>query len=184
METLRVAKTPVAPGEYEFSDLVDEYGDPLYRFCRSLTYSREDAEDLFQETFSKAFELLPKLAAAESTQGFLFSTALYIWKGWRRKYARRKRLAPMEPLEENLVSSEETEKEIVEQEQRRIVGGLVDTLPSKFKIPLILYYTVEMSVSEIASVLKIPAGTVKSRLFKARKLIKKGLEAIHYDYGK
>lgn len=183
METLHVAKTPVAPGEYKFSDLVDEYGDLLYRFCRSLTYSREDAEDLFQETFSKAFELLPKLAAAESAQGFLFSTALYIWKDWRRKYARRKRLAPMEPLGD-LVSSEETEKEIVEQEQRRIVGGLIDTLPPKFRIPLILYYTVEMSVSEIASVLKIPAGTVKSRLFKARKMIKKGLEAIHYDYGK
>ena len=82
LEVTRTIKAGVAVEEYHFSSLVDEYGDRLYRFCRNLTYTREDAEDLFQETFSKAFELLPKLAVADSPQSFLFSTALYIWSKW------------------------------------------------------------------------------------------------------
>jgi len=57
----------------------------------------------------------------------------------------------------------------------------VEALPEKFKIPVILYYTIEMNVSDIALTLKLPAGTVKSRLFKARKLIKKGLGEVQYE---
>ena len=47
---------------------------------------------------------------------------------------------------------------------------LVNALPEKFKQPTILFYTSELSVPDIAAALNIPAGTVKSRLFKARKL--------------
>ena len=57
----------------------------------------------------------------------------------------------------------------------------MEALPEKFKIPVILYYTIEMNVSDIALTLKLPAGTVKSRLFKARKLIKKGLGEVQYE---
>lgn len=165
----------------EFINLVDEYGDSIYKFCRSLTYSREDADDLFQETFLRVFEQLPKLNASGNPQGFLFSTSLYIWKSWKRKYARRKRLAPMERLDENRVSSVEMEDNIMMQEEIRIVREIVESLPEKYKIPLILYYTVEMSVTDIAAVLKLPQGTVKSRLFKGRELVEKGLAEIHYE---
>ncbi|KPU42919.1 ECF RNA polymerase sigma factor SigW [Oxobacter pfennigii] len=169
------------PQRYMFADLVDEYGGSIYKFCRSLTYSREDADDLFQETFLKAFEQLPKLSASDNPKGFLFSTTLYIWKSWKRKYARRKRLAPIESLDDNSAVGVHMEDSFMAQEEARIVRELVESLPDKFKIPIILYYTVEMSVSDIAAALKLPAGTVKSRLFKARKLVEKGLVAIHYE---
>ena len=179
MEILRAIKnnTPVnqAATRYMYADLVDEYSGPVYKFCRSLTYSKEDAEDLFQETFLSAFEQLPKLSDSDNPQGFLFSTSLYIWKSWKRKYARRKRLAPALPLDETVASSVNMEDSFMAQEETRIVRELVETLPEKFKIPIILYYTIEMSVSDIALTLKLPAGTVKSRLFKARKLVEKGL---------
>ncbi len=64
---------------------------------------------------------------------------------------------------------------VIAQEEIHSIRKAVEDLPDKFKIPIILYYTIEMSVSDIASTLKLPAGTVKSRLFKARKLIEKGL---------
>ena len=53
--------------------------------------------------------------------------------------------------------------------------------PQKFRIPIHLYYSADLSIQEIAETLKIPEGTVKSRLNKARQLLKKELEEIGYD---
>ena len=160
---------------------MDEYGNSVYRFCRGLTYSKEDADDLFQETFLKAFEQQSKVSVSDNPQNFFFSTSLYIWKSWKRKHARRKRLAPAEPLDENIANNVEMEDAFIAQEESRIVREAVEALPDKFKIPIILYYTIEMSVPDIALTLKLPAGTVKSRLFKARKLVEKGLVQIEYE---
>jgi RNA polymerase sigma-70 factor (ECF subfamily) len=136
----------------KFEALVDKYSGSVYKFCRSLTYSKEDADDLLQETFLRTFEQLPKIIASDNPQGFLFSTASYLWKSWKRKYA-----------------SFATDEEV------RLVRELVDGLPDKLKTPTILYYTLEMNVPDIAKTLELPSGTVKSRLFKARKIIEKGL---------
>ena len=163
----------------EFEDLVDKYSNSVYKFCRSLTYSKEDADDLFQETFLRAYEQLHKINASDNPKSFLFSTVSYLWKSWKRKYARRNRLAPVELLNETVVSRVDLEDSIVTREETRIVRELVGALSEKYRIPIILYYTVEMSVSEIASILSLPAGTVKSRLFKARQIIEKGL--IEYE---
>ena len=166
---------------YEY--LVDNFGGAVYKFCRSLTYSREDADDLLQETFLKVLEQLPKVSALDNPQNFLFSTALYIWKSWKRKYARRRKLAPMQPLSDFVddVAGISVEDDVLAKENARIVMGLVDSLPEKYKIPIILYYTMEMSVQEVAETLEWPAGTVRSRLHKARNLIKKGLVRVGYE---
>ena len=83
--------------QYNTTSLVDDYADVVYKFCRSLTYTKEDADDLFQETFLKTFEHLPKINASDNPKSFLLSTALYLWKSWKRRYARRSRIAPIEP---------------------------------------------------------------------------------------
>jgi RNA polymerase sigma-70 factor (ECF subfamily) len=163
-----------------FEDLTDKYGESVYKFCRSLTYSKEDADDLFQETFAKIFEQPHKISGSDNPQTFIFSTALYIWKSWKRKYARRNRIAPVEPLDEsvNVAANEAAniEEDYILREEIRMTRELVNALPEKFKTPVIMYYTMEMSVPDIAAAMKIPEGTVKSRLFKARKIIEKGLE--------
>ncbi|MOA18420.1 ECF RNA polymerase sigma factor SigW [compost metagenome] len=69
---------------------------------------------------------------------------------------------------------------MLSQELRRTVQAAADMLDDKLKIPLYLYYTVEMTIDEIASVLKIPTGTVKSRLFQARRAMKKILEEVEF----
>ena len=168
--TIETTKT-----NYPSVSLVDEYGNSVYKFCLSLTYSKEDADDLFQETFLKVLEQPNKINSSSNPQSFLFSTALFIWKAWKRKYARRNRIAPACELDETVCSADNTEDIYLAQEEKRIVRELVDNLPEKFKIPIILYYTSEFSVTDIAKTLKIPVGTVKSRLFKARKLVEKGV---------
>ena len=79
MELLRAIKINQATQSYTptSSELVDMYGEAVYKFCRSMAYSMEEADDLFQETYLKAIESLPKIK--ESPQGFLLATAIYIY---------------------------------------------------------------------------------------------------------
>ena len=156
--------------------LVDEYGDSVYRFCRSLTYSKEDADDLFQDVFLTVIEQSGKIDSTDNPKGFLFSAAMFMWKSRKRKYARRKRIAPTEAPDDTIAADADVEKDYIAQEEIRAVRELVEALPDKLKIPIILYYTAELSVADIAEALRIPAGTVKSRLFKARKTIEGGLK--------
>jgi len=165
----------------EFAELVEEYSDAIYKFCRSLAFSKEDAEDLFQETFLKALEQQDKMAAAKSPEGFLFSTTVYLWKSLKRKYARRDRLAPAQPFDENLLYTVNMAEDIITEEENRTVRAVVAGLPEKFKIPVIMHYSIGMGLAEIANALDLPSGTIKSRLFKARKLIEKGLVLNGYE---
>ena len=167
---IQVPSAPPTPAQ-----LVDCYSNAVYLFCCRLTYSREDAEDLFQDTFIKVFEQPSKVNRAHSPKSFIFSTALYLWKSRKRKYARRNRLAAIQPLDDKLVSDTNVEDSIIAQEEIRLVRGLVNNLPEKYKIPTMLHYTAQMSLTEIAETLSIPVGTVKSRLHTARKIIEKGL---------
>jgi len=160
-----------------YSDLVDQCGERVYKLCRKLTFSKEDADDLFQDAFLTAFE------QGVCTESRLFSTVLYLWKSRKRKYARRSRIAPAVPLDgsEPIATFVSLEDSIIKQEGRRAVRGLVDALPEKLRIPVILYYTVEMGVADIAAAMGIPEGTVKSRLHNARKTIEKGLVKHGYE---
>ena len=175
MELLRAITINYATQDHMPSphELVDTYGEAVYNFCRSIAYSKEEADDLFQETYLKAIENLPKIK--ESPKGFLFATAIYIAKSWKRKHARRNRLAPASQLDEKILSDTDIEGDYAQQEDIRIVRQLVDALPEKYKIPTLLFYNAELGVSDIATALGIPTGTVKSRLHKARKIVEKGL---------
>ena len=181
LSVLKEGKDPLSP-QYTFTDLSNEFGDSVYKFCRSLTYSKEDADDLFQETFLKVFENPIKINNSDNPQGFLFSTALFIWKSWKRKYARRNKIAPIkyfDDLTSDIENEANIENEFELKEELQKVRELVDNLSENFKVPVILYYTMELDISKIALTMNIPEGTVKSRLFKARKIIEKGL--IEYE---
>ena len=154
--------------------LADAYGPMLYRFCRSLAFDREDAEDLFQDTFLKALERPGKLAA--DPKNFLFSTALSLWRSGKRKHARRARIAPTGPLEDrDAAGGPEPEAEALAREDLERVRAAAAALPEKYRLPLALYYGMEMKVNDIARTLGLPVGTVKRRLYTARALVEKGL---------
>ena len=154
--------------------LIDTHSAMLYRLCRNLTYSKEDAEDLFQETWCDVLRKPQKLQDAKSPQSFLCQAALYLWKSEKRKYARRKRIAPVESHDLEIPSEQNLEQDLLQQTEKELVQRLVEDLPEKFRIPLVLHYTLEMDIAEIAKTLGLPTGTVKSRLFYARKEIEKG----------
>lgn len=167
----------------KLDSLVDQYGNSLYKFCCKLALNKTDADDLYQETFLKAVEQCHKIKESSNPQGYLISISIYIWKSKRRKYARRQKLAPHINIQDSSLPSADynLENDVISRELCDSVKNAANCLNDKFRIPLYLYYTVEMTMEDISSALEIPLGTVKSRLYKARKLIRKRLEAVGYE---
>lgn len=162
--------------------LVKDYGSLLYSFCYQLTGTQQESEELYQETFLKAVELHERIDLERNPKGFLIAIAARLWKNRKRKYAWRQRIAPKEHIEDEILlirsldAVDNPEEMALREEQRQMVCQAVSALSDKLKVPLYMYYTAELSVAEIAEMLHIPQGTVKSRLHKARNQLKKELE--------
>lgn len=167
----------------EVERLCENYGADVYRFCIRMTGSRTDAEDLYQQTFLKLCEIKQKIDWENNPRSFLLGVAALTAKSSRRRFARRQRLAPQiqlfeEPGYKTAVPG--VEQQSFERERQEAVRQAVSALPQKLKAPVVLYYALELSVEEIARTLNIPAGTVKSRLYKARNQLREQMEEWRY----
>lgn len=166
----------------ELEMCIQEYGKEIYSFCKYLTCNLQEAEDLYQDTFLKAVELKEKINYADNVKSYLLSVALRIWKNQKRKFAWRKRIADVRHMveERDAKVCEPTQllpdEQVLDEEKREAVMQAVNQLPKRLCIVILLFYMEEQSVAQIASILKIPAGTVKTRLHQARKLLKKEWE--------
>lgn len=168
----------------ELESCIHEYGTDIYSFCCHLTYSRQEADDLYQDTFLKAIELNEKIDYTDNPKSYLLSIALRIWKNRKRKFTWRKRIADVRPIIEeadmqcSIPEESSLEQQILGKETQKLVRQAVNRLPQRFRVIVLLFYMEELSVAQIAKLLKIPEGTVKSRLYQARKLLKKELEDV------
>ncbi len=168
----------------QLEQCIREYGKNVYAFCSQLTGNKQEAEELYQDTFLKAVELKEKMDWERNPGSYLISIALRIWKNKKRKYAWRNRIAKTEVFTEEMAGGESgrqedsTEETFFRKEQQRQVREAVAKLEEKYRIPVYLYYSQQFTTEQIGKVLKLPQGTVKSRLYKARKLLKKELEVI------
>lgn len=161
----------------ELEQWIAQYGKDLYSFCRYLAREKEDADDLYQDTFLEAMRKLPMIRYADNPKSYLLSVVVRLWKNRVRKRAWRNRIAPQIP-EDNVPepAGGEVLSELIFEEEKRRLWAAVGALPEHLRIPVLLYYMEELSVSDISGVLGIPQGTVKSRLYHARKRLEKELE--------
>ena len=169
----------------EIENCIDDFGTDIYRCCLKLCADRTEAEDLYQQTFLKALETEWTLDWKKNPKALFFSLAHNLWKSDKRKQARRNMIAPCSNLDDEteaiLHSEESIEENYLQKELILEVRRIIQTLPEKFQVPLILFYLSDCSIDQIAAIIKKPPGTVKSRLFKGRTLIKKRLEDAGYE---
>jgi len=127
-------------------------------------------------------EILPRIDSNNNPKSFLLSISLRLWKNQKRKKAWRMRIAPTETLPEDRIEFSESgnmiEDTYLEMETSELIRKQVAKLEDKYRIPIYLFYTEQLTVEVIGKILKLPIGTVKSRLHKARKILKKELEVV------
>lgn len=171
----------------EFEHLLTTYEKDIYKLCFRLTGNKDQADDLFQDTWLGALEQAGQISLEKNPQSYLIGKAISLWRGKKRKYARRQRLAPTaevaDAMEEVLfVSNAKAPEEVMlDKEQSDCLKKEVSMLKERYRLVVELYYSMELSASEIANILNIPRGTVESRLYKARKILKDRMEEHGYE---
>lgn len=149
-----------------------EFLDSLYRYAMVLTRNRTDAEDLVQETYVRAIEAYGRLRENSNVKGWLFTILRNQWLN----QLRRRRTGPQfldsdgeSPIVDGLPGNLPDAQSLLEgQEDVSRVRTAIDKLPPEFQEVLVLREFEELSYQEISSVLSCPAGTVMSRLARAR----------------
>lgn len=135
--------------------------------------NRQDAEEVAQDAFARAFHRFAQLRDREAFRAWLtrmtWRLAIDRWRADRRRLAREQAVA-VEPV------APTTEAVVAERERSALVWRAIDDLPEKLRMALVLSAIEGHDVQEVARLLRIPTGTVKSRLFAARKLLAERLQ--------
>ena len=166
-----------------FEEEALELSDQVYQVARRLTGSREEADDLVQETFARAFRAWRSFEPGTNLRAWLFRilTNLNIDRG--RKIQRTPDSQPLEEtdyflynkLEETTGDGNPDERRVVERlSQNDAVTALAD-LPHDFRDVVLLVDLADFTYSDAAQILDIPIGTVMSRLHRGRRILKQSL---------
>lgn len=145
-------------GDPDFEGLVDRHYGALYRFALSLARTESDACDLVQETFLAWAEKARPLLDPSKARAWLFTT---LHREHLQRQRRRTRFPELEIEETDLPL---VEPALVERLDGEAAVALLGQVEEPFRAALALFYLEDCSHPEIAAILEIPLGTVKSRL--------------------
>jgi RNA polymerase sigma-70 factor (ECF subfamily) len=178
----REAVRRVQAGETEaFEPLVEKYQRKTFRLAFQVLRDQEEALDVAQEAFVKAFRSLPKFKGDSAFYTWLFRITMNLALDRRRQRAARAKsmgtedVAP-EEWERTAVSDQRApDDEAVSAERRAQIGRALESLSEQHRSIIILSDIEGLSYREIAEVLEVPMGTVMSRLHNARKRLRDSL---------
>ena len=157
--------------------------DALYTFAYHLTYNEDDANDLVQETYLKAFRFINKYNEGTNAKAWLFK----ILKNAFINQYRRKSKQPTQVDFEDISSYQEVEEDtslssyadLREEMFQTMMGdevtNAINILPVDFRVVILLCDIEGFTYEEISKILDIPIGTVRSRLHRARNMLKEKL---------
>jgi len=173
---------PGESAEKAIPRLFEKHSGLIYNLGLRLCRSRESAQDLVQETFLRAFRNWHQFEGRSSPATWLFTIAMRA----RKRVCRTSNVCHTEPLAGSLPAWEEEIPDIfsreegplealLRQEAQETVYRAMGSLPIDFRVALTLKSIVEFSVAEVAEVLGIKEATVKTRVHRARLLLRDGL---------
>jgi RNA polymerase sigma-70 factor (ECF subfamily) len=157
-----------------FGRLVERYQSRLLNAVTRTVGRRAEAEDIVQEAFVRAFEAIDRFRQRSTFYTWLYRIAFNLVASMHRQ--RRYRSGPpggppAEPVRVEELEAADTanpEAQVEVNEQRRRVQQAISELPETFRLALVLREIEGMNYGEIGEVLRVPVGTVKSRIYRAR----------------
>jgi RNA polymerase sigma-70 factor (ECF subfamily) len=167
-----------AGNEEAFRELVDRYKNGLYAFLRQFLNQHDLVEDVFQETFLQLYSSQKSFDRSRPLRPWLFTIAANKAKDALRKAQRTAAISisAINPSDEmsfeemlNVLTSdnEQPENQIEQQERSNRVSNIITNLPDNLREIIIMAYFNKFSYKQMADILSIPIGTVKSRLHTA-----------------
>ncbi len=167
-----------------FAELVQRYKDPMYNLAYRMLRDRQEAEDIAQETFLHVFRALNRFQTGERFSPWVYriATNLCLDKLRRNKGMSISLDAPMGPESDVYLQvadpGDGPDAALELSELRDDVQRAVDALPERYRTIVILRHLHDRSYEEIAEIVDLPLGTVKTRLFRAREILRRWLSGV------
>lgn len=158
-----------------FGSLVERYQQPIFNTVYRMVHDWDEAEELTQRAFVKAYENLEKFNVRQKFFSWLYRIAINETLNYLKQ---RKRL---EPLQDGLVTKEKNPEEAYRSvELNENLRRALETLDLSLQILIVLKHFQGYSYQQISEFLDIPTKTIKSRLYAARQQLKEALEKLGY----
>jgi RNA polymerase sigma-70 factor (ECF subfamily) len=169
--------------ERAFRAIMERHNQRLYRVARTLLKDDVEAEDVVQEAYLRAFATLSSFRGEASLATWLTRIAFNEALGRRRKQRPTVALETIEAMPESSAQiirfptmTDDPERSAAQREIQKILEASIDALPEPFRLVFVMRDVEEMSVEETASYLGIRPETVKTRLHRARRLLRESLD--------
>ena len=168
-----------------FRAIMEKNSRRLYRVARAVMRDDTEAEDVVQETYLRAFSNLATFRGESSLTTWLTRIALNGALGRKRRQRATVTLASVETAQETnaqiiqfpaMSTETDPERTAAQHEIRRLLERAMDALPEPFRVVFVMRDVEEMSIEEAASQLGIRPETVKTRLHRARRLLRQSLD--------
>ena len=156
--------------ETAYKEVIDLYGDQVFRTCYLILRDKEDAEDVVQETLIRVFKNIKNFKGTSKLYTWIYQIALNLSRDILRKKM------DFLSLEDEWVGEEDPQLDIEKKIDKEVLKKELKALNPIYNEVLVLFYLREFSIKEIAIMLETSEGTVKSRLSRGRKNLKTELE--------
>jgi RNA polymerase sigma-70 factor (ECF subfamily) len=167
--------------EKAYTVLVERHSDLVYAIVSRIVLNEADAADVAQEAFVRAYHALPRFRGDSKFSSWLYRIAVnrsltHLKRAKRRAAAVDPETGAREEVAASLASCDDGPDEAVLREERRaIVRAAVADLPPNYRAVVTLFYLEERSYRDVAEILGIPMGTLKTHLHRARALLREAL---------
>lgn len=150
--------------------LIHSYGNDVLKIAVLYVKDKSLAEDIFQDVFIKAYEKFADFKGKSSEKTWLIRVTINTCKDYLKRAYTKKVVALEEAI--NCDTTKDTEDKILKAESSGFIVDSILSLPNKYKEVLILYYYEQFSTIEIAKILTLPEATVRTRMKRAREMLK------------
>lgn len=171
--------------EAAFAEIVNRYRNPLTNYLFRMLADYEEAVDLAQETFVRVYFALERYHTDYAFSTYIYRIATNLAISEIRKKKRRKLLSLTSFFQNEDNETQEfhppdekslPDEDLIEKERNRTIEKAIATLPDKYRAPIVLREIQELSYEEIAQILGLGLGTTKSRISRARGLLREKLK--------
>jgi RNA polymerase sigma-70 factor (ECF subfamily) len=159
-----------------FAELLERYQPRLRYYLRKMLAGTDTADDVHQDVWFDVFRSVTRLANPGAFRAWLYRIA----RGRAARVLRRRR-PPHQPIDDVEVAANGTAEEEFTAEDVARVHAALDELPPEHREVVVLRYVEDMSYEEIAQVADLPVGTVRSRLYYAKRALRRTLERTRHD---
>ena len=159
-------------GDWEaFAALVERYQAKLYNYALRMVANREDAADITQEAFLRAYQALPRLRDNTVFITWLFRIATNILHDSYRRQTHYNLLMEEKITGEADVSAS-AEEQVVQKQQHQTLLQALAGLPAMYREPLVMRYISELTYEQIGNVLGLPIRTVETRIYRGKQKLR------------